>query len=777
MTGFVRLLFVMLVLGTGISCLPSLSCAADDSSVILSIDVEGSKFVEKQAVLARMSSRVGQKLDRKRLSRDVRTLYKSGFFSDISFTGVRGAHGIKLVCHVKEYPLIAKLSVEGNDEHSTKDLKRKMKLQEGGFFNPKNKQADRNMLRKGYLKDGYYQNSVQFISTPTKDGRVDVVVKIYEGKVTRISRVRFIGNHAFSDSQLRKTIASRQTDLVNTLMKKDVFNKQRFGADVQLLRQYYLNNGYLDMTVDSEQLALSADKTNFTLTFSVHEGVQYSVDQLDVQGDVVPDKATLMGLVELETGEHYSLEKMSSTIQAITDRVGDEGYAFASVTPLLKRDLDAHTVSVAFDIDKGKKVYVERIEITGNDKTDDIVLRRLIRQSEGSLYQGTQVKHSREQLGRAVMVDDARVSLDKTSGASDQVDMKVKIKEKKTGSITGGIGYSQREKVILTAKIAESNLFGKGYQANINGQYGKVTQNITGSFVDPYFLDSDISASVNFTKVRTDPLTTVTYKTDKTAAGVGFGVPITLNMSYGINYNFSKTNLTGVPANASNIVKAQQGKTTIGELSQSLSWDSRDRLMSPRSGQFDMVRFSVAGVGGQSKFWEVAASSALYVPLDKEKDFVLNPSFEYMMVRPLSGSSIPLWRRYSMGGIGSLRGFDSNGVSLRDQVTGEALGGDKEIRGGVNLFFPLPYMQTSGFRGLVFADAGTVWGQVNTKVGNVTLSTVPEPFSVSRIRYSVGVGVEWLSPIGPVGFSWAFPLRTLPGDIVKNFEFALGASF
>jgi len=774
MTGFVRLLTMMLVLGYGICCLPFLSYAVEDASVILSIDVEGQRFVEKQAVVARMNSRVGQPLDRKLLSRDVRALYKAGFFSDVRFTGTRTDHGIKLVCHVKEYPLIAKLEIEGNDEHSAKDLKLKMKLKPGAFFNPKNKQADSNVLRKGYLKDGFYQNDVQFISTPTKDGRVDVLVKIHEGEVTRISRVRFIGNHAYSDSQLRGAVASRQTDMVNTIMKKDVFNKERFGADVQLLQQYYLDHGYLDMKVDSEQLTLSTDKTSFSLTFSIHEGIQYAVDQLDIQGDIVPDKATLRGLIALKAGETYSLTLMRDTIQAITDRVGDEGYAFASVTPLMKRDIDAHTVSITFDIDKGEQVYVERIEISGNEKTEDAVVRRLIRHSEGSRYEGSQLQDSKEGLGRAVMVEDVRVSLAKTD-MPGQVDMKVNIKEKKTGSITGGVGYSQREKVILTAKIAENNLFGKGYQVNINGQLGAVTQNVSSSFVDPYFMGSDVAASLNFTKVKSDPIATITYRTDKVAGGVGFGVPVTLNLTYGINYNYSKTNLTGVPAIASNLIRAQEGRTTIGELTQSLTWDARDRIISTRSGHVDSVTVGIAGLGGQSRFWTADLSSSLYIPVGKSSDFTLNPSFEYSMIRPMKGRDVPLWRRFSLGGIGSLRGFDSSGVSLRDTITGESIGGDSQFRAGVNLFFPLPYVQTSGFRGLVFADAGSVWGRVSANVPNVSVPV--EPFSFARMRYSAGFGIEWISPVGPIGFSWAFPIRSMTGDIQRNFEFALGAQF
>ncbi|MDQ6992103.1 MAG: outer membrane protein assembly factor BamA [Mariprofundus sp.] len=775
MTAFSRFIGMLLMLGLSFFTYTEQAYCANnkDLSTILSIDVEGSRFVEKQAVLARMKTQLGQKLKRKTLSRDVRKLYKAGFFSDVRFTGTRTPAGIKLVCHVVEYPLIAKLRIEGNDEHTSKDLKKKLTLKAGAFFNPKNREKDRNKLRKGYLKDGFYQNSVSFISTPAKDGRVDVLIKIHEGEVTRISRIHFIGNHAYSTSQLRDIVASRQTDLVNTIMKRDVFNKKKFGADIQLLQQYYMNHGFLDMKVDSEQLTLSADKSTFALTFSIHEGIQYRIDKLDITGDITPDKATLLALLAVETGDIYAMKLMRASIEAITSRVGDEGYAFASVTPLLKRDIDAHNVSINFDIDKGKKVYVERIEITGNEKTEDIVVRRLVRQSEGSRYQGTQVQHTREGIGRAPMVDDVRVSLSKTN-RPDQVNMKVKVKEKKTGSISGGIGYSQREKVILTAKVSESNFLGKGYQTNINGQFGKITQNISASFTDPYFLNSDISASVNVTQVKTDPLTTVTYNTNRSALGFGFGVPITLDLSYNISYNFSKTTLSGVPANSSQLIQAQEGRTTIGELTQSFSWDSRDRLTSPKSGQLHSISLSYAGLGGATQFIEGGLSAAYYKSLDKDGGFVLNPSVEYRMIRQVKrGVSVPLWRRYSLGGIGSLRGFDSSGVSLRDTVTGEAIGGDSQFRASVNQFFPLPYMQTSGFRGLVFADAGTVWGKASGGGANV----LPEAFSFARMRYAAGFGIEWLSPIGPVGFSWAFPLRTMAGDVQRTFEFALGSQF
>jgi len=782
--GFIRLLVVSLMLS--IFTWQATAVAADAQAaapqgaeqtapLILSINVKGNHNVEKEAVLAKIASRVGQPLDRRQISRDVRKLYKSGFFSDIRFIGTRTPRGIHLVCQVKEYPLIAKLKMEGNDQFPTKDLQLKMKLKPGRIYSSRYREADRNTLRKGYLKDGYYQVDIDFIPTERKDGRVDLLIRVHEGEVTRINRIHMIGNNAFSDATLRKEIASRQSDLMAWFSDRDVFDTKRFGADSQLLQQFYMNQGYLDMKVDSEQITMAADKKSFSLTFSVHEGAQYSVESTILQGDLVPDQKTLQELITLKVGKTYSLNEMRDTITAITERVGDEGYAFATVTPQLKRNIDDHTVAVTFDIEKGEEVYIERVVVIGNEKTEDEVLRRLIDQSEGSRYSGTQVKHSKEALKRAPFVEDVRVSFPKGT-ADDKVDMKVDLTEKKSGSISGGLGFSQREKVIITAKISEQNLLGKGYQANINGQIGKITQNVTGSITDPNFLNKNISATLNIFRTKTDTLLTVSYQTSSFGGGLAFGIPITHYLTYGINYQINSTDLFNLPATSSLFQRAQEGRQTIGEVIQSLSWDTRDRFIATSSGYLNSVRVGVAGFGGPSRFVEASVSSRWYVPFGEKQDVVFNPSFLVSSIRPVGGQEIPLWRRYSLGGIGSLRGFDTFGVSIRDPLTQEAVGGNGMATASMNLFFPLPYVQTAGIRGILFADAGTVWGSASTVVGNLAIN-VSEPFSLSRVRYTAGFGIEWISPIGPIGLSWAFPIRTMPGDLEKSFEFAIGSTF
>jgi len=780
MTGLIKWLLIHVSLMLSLFCGQISSSIAAETDLkqptVISIEVTGNRLLERDAVLAKLHTKVGQPLDRRVLSRDVRRLYNAGSFADIRFVGTRTTAGIKLVCHVKEFPLIANLTIEGNDEHRTKDLQLRMKLKPGRLFNPMSREKDLNTLLKGYLKDGFYQVKVEFIPTERADGRIDLLVRIHEGNVTHINRIHIIGNEAFSDSTLQGQLASQQSDMFSSFGSRSVFDQKRFGADGQLLQQYYMNNGYLDMKLESQQITISEDNKSFSLTFSLHEGHPYTISGIGIQGDVVPDQKTLKALIELETGDTYSLETMQSTIAAMTERIGDEGYAFASVTPLLNRNIDDHTVSIVFDIEKGREVYIERIEITGNEKSDDTVVRRLIIQDEASRYTGSQIKTSREALGRASFVEDMRISLPKGS-APDKVDMKVDITEKRTGSISGGIGFSQREKVILTAKLAETNLFGKGYQASLNGQYGKVTQDINASFTNPYFLGSNISATVSGFKKKTDPLATITYKTDSVGGTVGFGVPITHHLNYGIYYRFNSTNLTGAPANSSLLTLSQIGKQTIGELIQSINWDSRDRLVAATTGHNESITFGFSGLGGQSKFWESSVSSQAYFSLDEEHEYVINPSFSAGMIRPYAKSNTPLWRRYSLGGLGSMRGFDSLGISLRDPTTLEAIGADNQVKASINLFVPIPLMKDiPGVRGVLFADAGTVWGSVSTTVANRALN-ISEPFSLSRVRYSAGFGIEWISPVGPVGLVWSFPIKTIAGDIERTFEFALGQSF
>lgn len=765
------LLLAMALLALGQSLAEEMAVASADATEtvvsepsidsIVSIDVDGNKAVEVDAILERMRSRVGEKLDRKRLSRDVRKLYETGFFKDVSVTGLVRADGRHLTVHVIENPVIASVEYEGLKQVKEKDIKLRMKLKPGHIINNPELQADMATLRKGYLKKGYYQVDVQPVQKLREDGRVDLTMKIFEGDVTRIKRIHFIGNEAFDETQLAGVIASRTADLPAWFSDRDVFDRKRLDADQQILMQHYNNEGYLDAKVESTLLELSPDKQWFYVTFSIHEGSQYQVSGMEIAGDMVPDRETLLPLLHLKEGDTYSLEKLRDSVNDITTRVGDEGYAFATVTPEFERFPDQKRVNIRLNIEKGREVYVERIEISGNDKTEDQVIRREMRQIEGSRFSSSKLEAGKKRIGRLGYFDDVRVSMPRGS-APDKVDLKLGVNEKSTGSLSFGIGFSQLEKVFVRGSIKQNNFLGKGYSTDLSGDLGAKTQNLNVSVTDPYFMGEDISASINGFKRETDLQSITSFKENSFGGGVGFGLPISDNLTYNLSYQYTQTNIFDVLAGSSLLLLSQAGRQSTGEVSSSFNWDSRDNAINTKSGSAFSVGASIAGLGGSNRFFTGAIEGHSY--FDLGNDFTLNPGSRIAFIKGYNRKVVPINRRLSLGGIGTVRGFDSSGITIRDPLTNDILGGNKSAQASLNLFFPLPYMRTSGFRGVAFIDAGDV-------------ADFNQMLSFGRARVASGFGMEWLSPIGPIGLSWSFVLRDQKGDARRAFEFALGQTF
>jgi outer membrane protein insertion porin family len=773
MKGFVSWRLLMLSLFMMAVAQPLLAAEKDVARQIVAVEVSGNRYVDSEAILAQVDSKPGTVVSRRTISRDVRRLFKSGNYEDIRVVGIPEQGGIRLRFVVKENPLIADFKVEGNSEFTYKDMKRKLKLKPGEIFSKNKLRSDRNVIRKGYLKKGYYQVEVTPKITKLPDGRINLILHIEEGDVTRIRDIRFVGNTVFTDDELRAKIHSQSKSLMNWFGDRDVLNSQRFGGDVQALEQFYQDHGYLDAKVESGLSSLTPDKGGFYLTFSLHEGPAYTVSGIRLQGDLVPSEEKLRQAVSLQEGELYSLSELRKSIEDMTLLVGDEGYAFASVTPLFKRNLNDNSVEVVFDIEKGREVYVERINVSGNAKTDDSVIRRELRQDEMARFTATGVKRTRERLGRSELFKDVRVSLPKGS-ASDRVKMNVDVTEDKTGNFAIGGGYSQLEKVLITTRITEKNFLGKGYGVNAKAEVGAKTQNFNFSFTDPNFMDSDVRASINAQKSQTKPLTVVQYKQNNISGGVNFDFPLSEELTYSLGYQYSRTNLSNFAANSSLLLLAQQGVHTTGEVSQALSYDSRDKTVGASDGYYHVLRLSAAGLAGQDRFYEAELKTSKYIPLGDDSNLRL--ALGGAAIGGYSGKKVPIYRRYSLGGIGSLRGFDYYGVSIRDPQTKDPVGGDKKLTASVDLFLPIPYMQTTGVRAVLFADAGTMWGNVNATVAGRNIQ-LQEPFSAANIRSSVGFGLEWLSPVGPVTLSWANAVRKKPSDLLRSFEFSLGSMF
>ncbi|MDQ6957244.1 MAG: outer membrane protein assembly factor BamA, partial [Mariprofundaceae bacterium] len=646
------------------------------SSVLLgkpinSIEVEGNRYIEKAALLAGLKSKVGDAFNRRTLSRDIQKLYASGSYADLKVLGEPQGKGVKLTFHVQENPFITDYHMDGNEEVTYKDMSRKLKLKEGVIFSEAKLRSDINTIRKGYVKKGYYQLRVEADKKMLADGGMRLTMHVIEGEKTHVRQIRFIGNNAFSDAELSDKVSVSISGLIPWFSNKDVIDTKKFANDAQILVEFYQNHGFLDVNVESAQLSLTPDKEAFYLTFALHEGPIYHVSKLDVQGDMEPSRDQLLEAITMEEGQVYSVSDLRETIEAMTLLVGDEGYAFNSVTPLFKRNIADKTVGIVFDVEKGREVYIERIDIEGNERTDDGVVRREMRLDESQRYSATGMKQSKAALTRLPLFKDVRIAMPR-GNTDDRVNAKVIVEEDQTGSFIVGAGFSQIEKVIFRVKTSEKNLFGKGYAADVTADVGKVTQNFDASLTDPYFMDTNIAATLNLNKKQTKLSNTSTtaslFTQNDFGGGVNFSIPLSEHMRYNIGYQYTNSNLTNIDPAASFLLRSQAGKQTTSQFAQSVSYDTRDRFISTKSGVVHSASIAVAGLGGANRFWEAGLNMKGYLPIID--DFVLSAGLEGKIIQGYSGLEVPIFRRYSLGGIGSLRGLDFLGVSLRDPKTG-----------------------------------------------------------------------------------------------------------
>ncbi|MDQ7003579.1 MAG: outer membrane protein assembly factor BamA [Ghiorsea sp.] len=756
--------FMMKAAWIGIFFIATLA-SANASEPIAEIAVEGNRYIETAAILNKIKSKVGDVMSRRQLSRDVRKLFSTGLFADIQVEGEPTVDGLKLVYIVVENPVIASVRIEGNDEITTKKILPGLKLKAGQVISPRAERLDSNSILRMYLKKGFYQAKIDVQVNALDDGRVDVVFMIHEGEITRVKEIQFIGNQHFSHDELVDSLASSVSSLGSWFTDRDVYERKRFEADAQLIQQHYLEHGYLDARIDSTRLMLTPNMDNFYLSMSVHEGDAFTVSGIELQGDLVPSQEKLMEVVKLKVGSLYALSKLQQTLTAMTEAVGDEGFAFANVTPSFHRNLEDKTVVIIFDIEKGREVYIERVEISGNDKTKDHVIRREMRQYEGERYKSSAVRRSKERIRRLQFMQNVTISKMKSS-RSDQTNLDVNVSEGKSGQFSAGITYSQIYGTGFTGSVSEKNLFGEGYQTNVTADVGGAANNYSVSLTDPYFFRDGVSGTVSLFQNETDLQSYLDYKYKVQGGSVGMGFALNEYARYSVGMKLSTTTFSDVPATSSLILRSQEGTFSTSELTQSLTYDTRNRTVYASSGGKQSISLGYAGFGGDRQFYETALLSQNYFEISDV--FTLRAVLGMSNIRGYGGVDVPIYRKYSMGGVGSVRGYDSFGISLVEPVTLDVLGGDYKTNTSLDLIFPLPYMKNAGFRGTFFIDAGTVWG---------TTGTVSESFDVNKVRYSYGIGIEWASPVGPLTMAWGFPMNRQATDKVRKFEFRLGQGF
>ena len=742
---------------------------AADSFVIKDIRVEGLQRTEPGTVFNYLPLKVGDTFTPQRAGEAIKALFATGFFNDVRVE----SDGDVLVLAVSERPVIAQLQVNGSKEFPKEQLIKAMKdngLAESRIFDQGLLDQAVQELKRQYFSKGKYSAEIQTQITRLERNRVAVTLDIVEGVTAKIKDIRIVGNRAFDEDTLLDEMSLTPSGFMTWLSRSDRYSRQQLSADLEKLRAYYLNQGYAEFNIESTQVAISADKQDMYVTANLSEGKQYKISDIRLAGDLRVPEAELRQLITVKSGALFNREEINNSIAALTERLEADGYAFVSVNPVPEIDKEKSTVALTFFVDPGRLTSVRRVNISGNTRTRDEVIRRELRQLESAQYNGAAIKRSKERLELLGYFETVNIETPAVVDTADQVDMNVVVKERATGSINAGIGYAQGDGLQLSASVSQANVLGSGKSLSFSFSNGKTTRNSTLSFTDPYYTVDGVSVGYDLYRRVYNPSATDTnkYKTSTTGAAVRFGVPVTefdrINYSFGAE-NTAITLYSDSPQRYKDFV-SQYGKSNMTLLS-SAGWsrDTRDSALWPTRG-YSMGVYMDAGMpGGDIQYYRMSHNQAWFWPLSK--NFTLAASGEVGFANGYGKTKrMPFFQNYYLGGLGSVRGYENGSMGPLD-TNGDALGGTRKVTSSLELLFPFPGMRDNrSLRTSLFLDAGTLWDPKETSVS-----------ASDGLRYSSGLALTWLSPIGPLKFSYAIPLKKQSGDQLQRFQFTIGQVF
>lgn len=752
--------------------------------VVKDIRVEGIQRTEAGTVFNYLSVKVGETMDEDKAAQAIKALYATGFFKDVRLE----AEGDVLVVTVQERPSIAQIDFSGNKSFPTDKMKLGLKqigLAEGMIFDRSMLDRAEQEIKRQYLTLGKYSASVKAIVTPMERNRVAIRFDIEEGAVAKIRGINIVGNQAFTEDELLKEFNLTTPDWMSWWTKNDQYSKQKLTADLEALRSFYMNQGYLEFTIDSTQVSITPDKRDIFITVNISEGEKYTVTDIKLAGDMLVPEDELRKLVTLESGEIFNRQKLTESSKAIGDRLGNDGYAFANVNTVPEVDKDKHTVAFTFLVDPGRRVYVRRINLTGNLRTRDQVLRREMRQLESAWYAADKIERSKVRLERTNYFSDVNVETPAVPNTQDQVDLNINVTEKSTGSVMFGAGLSSSEGAVFNVTVNQANFLGTGNRVNTSINTGKVNTTYAMSFTDPYFTPDGISRGFDIYRkdVDTKSLNVGDYKTSSYGAGVRFGIPLSEGDMFttGLTYDYTKIELnSSSPQRYATYCGVAYPLTSSkscenNTLRLDLGWihDTRNNMLYTTSGVMQKLSAEVGLPGLDQEYYKISYQHTWYYPVTKSVTLMLNGLGGYG--DSYNSKPFPFFKNYYVGGVSTVRGYDTSSMGPRsiDPSNGNnyAVGGDRELVGNAELFFPVPFMRDNKqFRLSTFMDAGSVWGES----GNA-----PDTCSGASdcMRYTAGAGVSWNSPFGPIKLMLAKPLNKKDGDNTQFFQFQMGSQF
>jgi len=724
------------------------------------IRVEGAQRIEADTVRSYMGIRPGDQVSGATLDKALKDLFATGLFADVNIR----QDGQDVIVRVVENPIINRIAFEGNKRISNDILNDEVKLRPRIVFTRARVQTDLQRIMDVYRRSGRFSATVVTKVIQLPQNRVDLIFEITEGDLTEIRKIAFVGNKHFSDGDLREVIQTRESAWYRFLSSDDTYDPDRLTFDRELLRRHYLANGYADFRVISGVAELTPDSSAFFVTFTVDEGERYKFGKIEITTQLKDlDVGKLQKEQLIETGDWYNADDVEGLIGKLTDAVGVLGYAFVDIRPRVRRDRETRTIDVTFVIQEGPRVFVEMVKISGNVRTLDNVIRREVLLVEGDAFNTSKLRRTRKRIQNLGFFE--RVEIENKAGsARDKTIIDVSVKERSTGEISFGAGFSSSSGVLGDASIRERNLLGRGQALKVGVQIGERQQQIDLSFTEPYFLGKNLSAGFDIFSTSSDLQSESSFDRDTLGFSLRSGYRITEPLSQTLRYTLRQDKVTDIASDASLAIQEQEGEFLTSAVSQTLLYDKRDSRFDPTKGYFLQLENTIAGLGGDSNYLRKELSGGQFYQVADKWIVNLGASGGYIIGL---GDDIRIIDRFFLGGK-SLRGFADAGVGPRDVVTGDSIGGNWFYRGTVGLTFPLGLPNEFGLRGRVFGDAGSI-GEHDSTGANISDET--------SLRMSIGTGILWDSPFGPVNIDFAKALLKEDFDDTELFRFSFGTRF
>jgi len=739
--------------------------AQQGADTIEQIAVQGNQRIEPATVRTYLSVREGDFFEPVDIDRSLKNLFATGLFADVSIA----RQGNILIVRVVENPIINRISIEGNKSLEDDELFPEMQLRPRVVYTRTKVQQDVQRILDLYRRSGRFAVTVDPNAIELPQNRIDLVFEINEGDQTYVRKINFIGNKEYSDGELRDEVLTTEERWWRFLTSNDTYDPDRMTFDRELLRRFYLSNGYADFEVVSAVAELAPDRESFYITFTLREGPRYRFDNVAVDvaiPDFSPDLLT--DSIIPKKGSWYNADEIEETINNITDAVGAYGYAFMDIRPRIFTKAENKTINVIFDVQEGPRVFVERVSIKGNVRTLDDVIRREFLLVEGDAFNTAKLRRSRERLQNLGFFAEVEVDNEPSEVFPDRTIVNVEVEEQSTGELQFGIGFSSGYGALFDVGIRERNLLGKGQDLRLNFSIAEQRTQIDLSFTEPYFLKRRLGAGVDLFATRQD------FQREASFDSATFGGSLRLGFNYNeyifqrVSYLLSATKLEGISRFASQFVREQQGTSITSQISQTFAIDRRDNVIDPTGGYFLSLSSDLAGLGGTEKFIRANFGAGYYKEL--WDGWVLSTTANFGYIVGL-GEDIKIYQRYQLGG-NNLRGFRDYGASPRDGLTGDALGGDWIGVGEVEIEIPIGVPDEIGIQPKLFTDFGTVGSPADIDRGrrNTILQS-------QKIRWSAGVGIEWESPVGPINIDWAHVISKADFDITESFRVNFGQRF